>query len=195
MSSFTAPVRARCSPVSGSSNLGHSTPGVSSSCNPLAMVTHCFCFVTPGRSEAIAFTCPASRLISVDFPTLGTPTIMSRTSRFFTPFFSHFSVTGLAASFTRLIICLTPFPVWQSMEQTGTPSCFSFCSQASVLTGSAISILFNAMTRGLFPAICRSMGLILESGMRASSSSTTTSTSRSWSSIMRRALVICPGNH
>ena len=44
---------------------------------PMEVETHCFVCVTPGRSSAFALAEPQRRLIKVDFPTLGMPTIMA----------------------------------------------------------------------------------------------------------------------
>ena len=190
-----APVRARLSPICGSSNFGHSTPGVSKSSSPLAMVTHCCPRVTPGLSAASTLFLPTSLLISVDLPTLGMPTIITRMERFLTPRFSHLSITGCAAFCTAATSCFTPLPVLQSITHTGRPLFLKMSFHASVLAGSAISTLFKAIILGFCPKSWFSMGLVLLRGTRASSISTTTSTSLSCCSIMRLALVIWPGNH
>ena len=46
------------------------------------MGTHCLARVTPGRSSVLAVLRPAMRLMKVDLPTLGTPRIITRTTRF-----------------------------------------------------------------------------------------------------------------
>ena len=48
------------------------------------MRTHWLARVTPGRSPVLATATPLSLLVKVDLPTLGTPTIITRTV-FFTP--------------------------------------------------------------------------------------------------------------
>ena len=89
----------------GSSNLGHSTPGVSRSSNPLPTVNHRFCLVTPGRSCTSALPAPPplmSRLIKEDFPTLGTPSTITRMGRPTMPLLSQAAICSFRASRTAL---------------------------------------------------------------------------------------------
>ena len=86
ISSRTAPVQASRKATPGSSNLGHSIPGVSSSSKLWSTGTHCLALVTPGRSSVLAVFRLATWLIKVDFPTLGMPRIITRTTRPAWPF-------------------------------------------------------------------------------------------------------------
>ena len=122
MSSLTAPVNARFSPTDWSSNFGHRMPGVSSSSKPLSTVIHCLPRVTPGRFWALADLRPATLLIKVDLPTLGTPTTMARTGRPTCPFSAHLAICSFKMLLTTGENCFTPAPVLQSVWRTDAPS-------------------------------------------------------------------------
>ena len=89
-SSFIEPVYAKFSATVSSSNFGHKTPGVSSNSILLAILTHCFCFVTPGLFPTIVVFLLHSLFINDDFPTFGIPSITTLMFFFTLPFNAAF---------------------------------------------------------------------------------------------------------
>ena len=77
--------------------MGQRIPGVSSKSRPEPAPTHCLPRVTPGRSPALADFGPATLLIKVDLPTLGTPTTMARMGRPTCPFSLHLAICSFKA--------------------------------------------------------------------------------------------------
>ena len=195
MSSFTAPVKARWRPVRSSSNLGHRMPGVSSRSSPWSTWTHCLPRVTPGRSPALADFRPATLLMKVDLPTLGTPTTMARTGRPTRPFSRQRAICSFRASRTVGPNCPTPLPVLASVSSTAKSFPRNQAPQARLPSGSAWSARLRTTSRGFCPQMASMSGLRLDRGMRASTSSTTMSTSFRSASICRRVLVMWPGYH
>ena len=98
ISSLTAPVNASLSPTSLSSNLGHSTPGISKSSKPSSSFTHCLPLVTPGLSSTFASLDPASLFINDDLPTFGIPTIIILIGLPDIPLAFHFSISSFKSS-------------------------------------------------------------------------------------------------
>ena len=190
-----APVNASFSPTVWSSNFGQRMPGVSSRSSAAPILIHCFARVTPGLSAAFALTAPARRLMRDDLPTFGMPRIMQRAARGRPPFLTKRSVFGRASSSAFATSCFMPRPLTESMATAGMPCARKYASQRFVLAESARSDLLSAIRRGFSLMISASIGLALLAGMRASSSSMTTSTSFRFSSISRCAFFIWPGNH
>ena len=108
ISSLIEPMKASLIPVSLSSNLGHSIPGVSRSSSSLLSLIHCLPLVTPGLLPVLAQALPAKALMKVDLLTLGMPTTMALIGRFLMPRFRSLSILSLQTSLTRGPICLTP---------------------------------------------------------------------------------------
>ena len=180
ISSRTAPVNAKCSPTTGSSNFGHSTPGVSSSSRPLPIVNHWLRRVTPGLSCTAAL--PAlpplqRRLMSDDLPTFGTPTTMMRMGLPTMPLRSHAAICSRRMFLISGSRRFRPLPVLQSIGMATVLCCLKYSTHSAVRAGSAISDLFSSTILGLLPMILFSTGLRLLTGMRASISSATISTS------------------
>ena len=73
------------------------------------MGTHCWERVTPGRSSALAVLRPATRLMKVDFPTLGMPRIITRSVRW-APLASHALIFSERSSRTAPANCFVPVP-------------------------------------------------------------------------------------
>ena len=160
----------------------------------LPILTHCFARVTPGVFCTFVRAAPARRLMSDDLPTFGMPRIMQRAARPRPPLFAYFSVFGRASSSAACVSCFMPLPLFASMATARMPCARKYASHARVSAGSARSDLFSAMRRGLPAMISASIGFALAAGMRASRSSTTTSTSFRFSSMSRCAFFIWPGN-
>ena len=188
------PIKARLDAMVLESNFFHSTPGISSRSN-LSVLTHCLPLVTPGRSAALARAEPAKVLMKVDLPTLGMPHSITcvlappmprfwrRSSRPASSF-SMATFTALAPPFCLALMATQP-----------ASAARKYLIHSSVTAGSARSALFSAYSFGL-RAVMRSIsGFRLESGMRASSSTRLASTCWISCSIMRRVLVMWPGNH
>ena len=193
-SSLTAPVKASFSPTAMSSNLGHSTPGISSSSMPSEIITHCLSRVTPGLSSTFAFFRLARRLIKELFPTLGMPTTIRWSILPPMPRDSLRSIRGDSTLRTVSSNLSRPLPERQSTA-SAAPSFEKYESHLSFAAGSAVSHLFITMISGL-PCISSLMsGLRLERGTRASMISTTASTSGRFFCIIRLVLVMWPGNH
>ena len=103
------PRKARCSATVLFSNFGQSIPGVSRNSRYGLTMIHCLPRVTPGLSPALATAVPRRRLIKVDLPTFGMPTIMARTV-LFTPLAFIRSTVGRTARSTSEIASFTPLP-------------------------------------------------------------------------------------
>ena len=73
-----APPKASRSEASSSSTFGHMIPGLSESVMPFFRTTCCWLFVTAGLSPVFATLRSISVLMSVDFPTFGMPTMITR---------------------------------------------------------------------------------------------------------------------
>ena len=84
----------------------------------------------------------------------------------------------------------TPRPLLQSISSASAPSPVNAFFQSAVAAASAGSARLSTISRGLLPTMRSTSGLRLELGMRASRSSTTASTRRRLSSIMRVAFFI-----
>ncbi|MPM85802.1 hypothetical protein SDC9_132884 [bioreactor metagenome] len=154
--------------------------------------THCLPRVTPGLSPTSARFCPAIRLISVDFPTLGMPTIMQRTV-LLTPLSFIASTRGLAAfsiSETAVFFAAPPVALTPAASMPRRAKCEI---QRLVAFGSARSLLLSSTTRALPAKRSSKSGLREASGARASRISTTTSIILKFSCSMRRVFAICPG--
>ena len=189
ISSLIEPQKASLIPTFSSSNLGHRMPGVSRSCIPFERVSHCFPLVTPGLSPVFALFFPVRRLIKDDFPTLGTPTIISL--RFFLRTLSLLiSSSILDIKFRSSLI---PTPCIESRVITLLPSLLSFSIQRLFSLPSDRSLLFRIIILCL-PAVSSSItGFLLEIGILASITSITMSTSLRLLAISSLVFFICPG--
>ena len=83
---------------------------------------HCLPRVTPGLSPALATAVPRRRLMNVDLPTFGMPTIIARTV-LLTPLALSRSTVGFVARSTRLMASFTPLPAFAEKEMASIP-CF-----------------------------------------------------------------------
>ena len=193
--SLIAPVKASRSPTVWSSNLGQSTPGVSSISKPFATVNHWLPRVTPGRSADTALLRPATRLMKVDFPTFGMPTIMTRIDGLSIPLALYDSMRGARSSLSAGTNLSTPRPLLQSTAMARVFSPERALTHSAVALRSAMSHLFSRMTRGLPAVRVAISGLRDDTGILASMISATASTSLRSFSIWRLVFVMWPGNH
>ena len=88
-----------------------------------------------------------------------------------------------------------PFPVLQSIGSAVVFCCRKYSTHCAVCAGSAMSALFIRTIFGLLPMMLFKTGLRLLTGIRASISSATMSTSFKLLWIARRVFAIWPGNH
>ena len=195
ISSFIAPVNARFSPVSRSSNFGHSIPGVSSRSIPIEVGTHCLSRVTPGLSSTFAFLAPVRRFMSELFPTFGIPTIMARTLLPTAPFSSYLFIFSERISLTFGAICDIPYPFWESIAMTFAPRRDSARIHSFVASGEASDDFVRSVSLGFARQSVSISGFRELLGILASQSSITISTSFRFSPMRRRVFAICPGNH
>lgn len=149
----------------------------------------CSSLVMPASSAALACFFPVMVLIRVDLPTLGTPQIKTRMGRDIPPRWGassrHRGMRRRAGAGSLASMAMARVSAWALYH----------CSQAWVCTGSATSCLLSSLTRGLWPVRVCSRGLKLEPGMRASSTSMTTSMALMRSSISWRVRCMWPGYH
>ena len=130
-----------------------------------------------------------------DLPTFGMPRIMQRAARAFAPCWTSLSVFGFAHFAIACTSSFTPRPFTASTGTAASPCAAKYFTHVRVAASSARSALLSTITRGLSPTISRSTGFAELSGIRASSSSKTTSTSFRFSLTSRSALRMCPGYH
>ncbi|MNI59052.1 hypothetical protein D3C73_1141950 [compost metagenome] len=142
---------------------------------------HCCPFVTPGRSPVAAMLRPAKRLIKVDLPTFGIPTIRARTARGLMPLANCFSIFSFSNSLAKRGISLMPCPLDASAAIAKCPSFLKNSIHCFVTCGSARSDLFRTIRRGLPCKISSIIGFLLDCGNLASTNSITTSISFSFS--------------
>ena len=122
------------------------------------------------------------------------PSTIAITGRVPCPFASQAAILSLSSALTAAGKSFTPLPERASVSSTARPCARNHARHCAVAEGSAWSTRFITTSRGL-PAESRSMsGLRLAAGMRASMISQTASTMDTFCSIMRPALVMCPGN-
>ena len=95
---------------------------MSSSSTPLPSDTHCRPRVTPGRSSTLARLEPASRLMSDDLPTFGTPTTIIRTGCPAMPLAARLASCGASVSRTSGKNAPNPRPLRQSAASAGRPA-------------------------------------------------------------------------
>ena len=164
-------------------------PGVSSSCMPFFSFSHCFPLVTPGLSPVCALFFPVILFISDDLPTFGTPTIISLNG--FCMLRSLFFSSAIFSSIPNS--CFTPVPLMQFMESARLPSFLKCSSQLRLMLPSARSLLLSTIIRGLLFTSSSIIGFLLETGILASITSITASTSLRFSCISSRVFFICPG--
>jgi len=188
------PMKARFEAMVLESNFFQSTPGISSRSN-FSVLTHCLPLVTPGRSAALARAEPANVLIKVDLPTLGMP--QSITWVLAPPMPRFWRRASRPESSFSMAVCTAFAPPFclALMATQPASAAWKYLIHSSVTAGSARSALFSAYSFGLRAVIRSISGLRLDSGMRASSRTRLASTCWISCSIMRRVLVIWPGNH
>ena len=192
ISSLIEPIYARCFAKISLSSFPHSKPGVSISSKKSVILTHCLLLVTPGLSPTCALAVPAIRLMKVDFPTFGTPTIIAR-SVLLIPF-SLYLLTVSAP--VRSISATAFFRIEGFVETSSTaviPCFLKYSIHALFCVLDDRSLLLRTTTRSLFTKSASKSGLRQASGARASTISIIISTSLTLSSSIRLAFAIWPG--
>ena len=112
------------------------------------MRTHWLLRVTPGRSPVRAMDAPLIRLVNVDLPTFGTPTIITRTV-FLTPF-AAILATASALAFSMRAMISFALPRMLSKLMQSIPCARKYPSHARVSRSSAKSALPSTSRWRLF---------------------------------------------
>ena len=165
-------------------------PGVSKSSTCLLSLIHCLPLVTPGLFPVFVTALPANEFINVDLPTLGMPPTIALTGRLSIPLALSLAIFVSAALAMASFTCLIPLPFLELSFTAIKPSFSKYLTHSSVILSSAKSALFNTITLDLLAARLSISGFLELIGIRASTSSITTSISLMSSFIWRTALVI-----
>ena len=168
-------------------------PGVSKRSRS-AMRIHCLPRVTPALSPVCARLSPDKALIRVLLPVLGIPATITRMG-ILTPF------SRLRARFSAKSALIAAFNAPKSFPpliETATeenPCALKCACQERIAPSGTRSALFSTYKVGLPAKSAVCLRLMQALGQRASNTTTAPSQSFKFSSIMRRAFVIWPGNH
>mmetsp|Transcript_24803 Transcript_24803/g.60879 ORF Transcript_24803/g.60879 Transcript_24803/m.60879 type:complete len:227 (+) Transcript_24803:950-1630(+) len=189
---------AKWTATSCETSLAGMMPGESSRSKPSTR-THCTWRVTPALFSLLTLTLPPRRLRMADFPTFGYPITATRTLRGIIPrpaLRSFMALPALRISLRRRSMPLPPF-----LPSTSTDGIWSVLPRydSHMLTADlgAMSTLLSATTRLALRLRSQSStrGCVVDAGMRASRTSTTTSTLLRTSCRRCSALAMCPGYH
>mmetsp|Transcript_12759 Transcript_12759/g.43196 ORF Transcript_12759/g.43196 Transcript_12759/m.43196 type:complete len:222 (+) Transcript_12759:414-1079(+) len=150
--------------------------------------------VTPARFSDRSLARPTSLLIRADLPTFGKPSTHARTARGRRPLRARLAFTWAPARSTARLRASTPLP---SRAFTQWKSCTPSASRCRVHACTADcgtqSARLSASTWAREPTHWAMSGCRVDSRMRASRSSTTTSTILSTSCSCFSARAMCPG--
>ena len=146
--------------------------------------------VTPGLLPVFVHAFPTIALINVDLPTLGIPTTIQRTGRFFIPLRLSLSIFSLHASRIIGLTLRIPVPFFALILSTMKPLSVKYLTHSSLTLSDAKSHLLRSIILDLLTARESISGLRLLKGILASTISITRSISLIFSSIILFALVI-----
>mmetsp|Transcript_32723 Transcript_32723/g.83019 ORF Transcript_32723/g.83019 Transcript_32723/m.83019 type:complete len:225 (+) Transcript_32723:391-1065(+) len=184
----------RCAAIWSLNDAGM-TPGASSRSSVPASRTHCSMRVTPGLGADAAARRPTRRLMSADLPMLGNPMTHVRTGRGCRPRLARLALMPSLTLSSASLTPLAPSPFLPSVQNTCCLVALKYSFHACLSALDTMSTLFMMSRRGLWPTHVDTWGWLVATGIRASRTSSTTSTILSCSFSCRSARAMCPGYH